>query len=214
MCLKTRRSFSTTGISLRAAAEGGKAMDRLWTAGCCVVMVVIFMNNVNGRAKNMVAQSVSYSDNDILRSLRTASIMQCGVNCLLNIDCKGFEIENVNSTCVLFKNPIKLTENSDKIQYIDHAACDEGWTKGVTSCYFVTLVSISAPECNTLCHSYGGYVVTDTSAEETAFILQLSGGGTFWVGGVKTSGGDLDDGTWEWLNGETWDYTNWADRHQ
>ena len=54
----------------------------------------------------------------------------------------------------------------------------------------------------------GGHLVTITSAEEQTFIGQLADQGdadTYSVGGTDEG----HEGSWEWITGEPWEYTNW-----
>ena len=52
--------------------------------------------------------------------------------------------------------------------------------------------------------SRGGYLVTVTSAGEETFIQS-----TFTADCHSWAGGHLDNGSWGWITGEIWDYTNW-----
>ena len=53
----------------------------------------------------------------------------------------------------------------------------------------------------------GGYLATVTTAQEKDWIVQNMGLGaaSAWLGGSDAA----SEGTWLWLNGETWSYTNW-----
>lgn len=52
----------------------------------------------------------------------------------------------------------------------------------------------------------GAYLVTITSFEENTFLALTFGANweTFWTGGVRDGAG-----LWQWINGETMDFTNW-----
>ncbi len=57
-----------------------------------------------------------------------------------------------------------------------------------------------------------GYLATVTSSGEDDFIINTFTIGvlnTKWLGGIQPDACDLDEG-WEWITGETWDYTNWG----
>ena len=56
------------------------------------------------------------------------------------------------------------------------------------------------------CASRGGYLVTIQDAEENEFIYQLSNGGYTWLGATD----EAEEGTWVWVNGQPWEYRNWA----
>jgi hypothetical protein len=50
-----------------------------------------------------------------------------------------------------------------------------------------------------------GYLATVTSAEENACVAAVANGASVWLGG-----NDIDvEGTWAWITGEAWAYTNW-----
>lgn len=50
----------------------------------------------------------------------------------------------------------------------------------------------------------GGYLATVTSADENAFLTSLSTE-LGWLGGTD----EAVEGTWTWITGETWSYSNW-----
>ncbi len=57
-----------------------------------------------------------------------------------------------------------------------------------------------------------GHLATITSQAENDFILSsVYETGTYytWVGGFQPAGSPEPDGNWQWLTGETWDFTNW-----
>lgn len=63
----------------------------------------------------------------------------------------------------------------------------------------------------------GGHLATITSADENAFVAgQVLSQGVgnlerYWLGGYQTIPRDEPDGSWTWVTGETWAYTNWTD---
>jgi len=69
--------------------------------------------------------------------------------------------------------------------------------------------------------SAGGYLVTITSAQESAFVFSLvtdpkywvSGGGNvfgLWLGGYQGENSPEPNGGWRWVSGEPWIFTAWA----
>lgn len=67
---------------------------------------------------------------------------------------------------------------------------------------------ISWTEAKAACESSSGYLATITSQAENDFVFTSVGvaGWDHWLG--ATDGGQ--EGTWLWVTGETWGYTNWA----
>ena len=68
------------------------------------------------------------------------------------------------------------------------------------------------------CKAMGGYLVVITSDEEQSFVERLIKKGkknNYWVGGFRTPPTEsewiknVDPLKWQWVNGETFDYTNW-----
>lgn len=55
-----------------------------------------------------------------------------------------------------------------------------------------------------------GHLATITSAEENAFIFGLGVRQSIWLGGFQPASAPEPDGGWEWVTGEAWNYTNWA----
>ncbi len=59
----------------------------------------------------------------------------------------------------------------------------------------------------------GGYLATITSQEESDWIWNNLGGTALlhsWLGGFQPPGSPEPAGNWQWVTGETWQYTNWA----
>lgn len=56
------------------------------------------------------------------------------------------------------------------------------------------------------CAARGGYLVTIQDEAENQFINQF-GFGSFWLGATD----ETEEGTWGWVTGEPWMYTNWAE---
>lgn len=56
------------------------------------------------------------------------------------------------------------------------------------------------------CKSFGGHLATITSVAEQAFISDniLTGSGDYALGGT-----DENNGTWRWITGEGWSFTDW-----
>ncbi len=65
-------------------------------------------------------------------------------------------------------------------------------------------------ETENFCREKGLGVLTITSQEENDFIakwIQNLPSQAYWLAGTDEG----DEGTWQWLNNETWNYENWAD---
>ena len=56
-----------------------------------------------------------------------------------------------------------------------------------------------------------GYLATITSTEENVFVADtmVSIEDQAWIGGFQPLGSPEPDGSWEWVTGETWSYSNW-----
>lgn len=81
----------------------------------------------------------------------------------------------------------------DAVQYNDHS-------------YYIyeTDGSVTWEEAKKLCEKLGGYLMSVNSVDEAAFIAENmpEGGDYYWVGGYYSEG-------WQWLTGESMDYTAW-----
>lgn len=58
------------------------------------------------------------------------------------------------------------------------------------------------------CEALGGHLATITSSEEQEIITELCENGNndyYWLGGTD----EAVEGSWKWITGEDWDYTNW-----
>jgi hypothetical protein len=58
------------------------------------------------------------------------------------------------------------------------------------------------------CESLGGHLATITSQNEDDFVYSNLGidGISIWLGGTD----ETTEGTWKWITGESWSYTNWG----
>jgi hypothetical protein len=65
---------------------------------------------------------------------------------------------------------------------------------------------------NLIYDGMAGHLATITDALENAFIFgQLSiGGSPYWLGGFQPDSAIEPSQGWQWVTGEDWDYTNWA----
>jgi Domain of unknown function (DUF4214)/Lectin C-type domain len=99
--------------------------------------------------------------------------------------------------CPGFKNPDQTDSDHDDVgnacsgwEFNDH------WYKWTDS----PLLWTSARD---YCAQRGGHLVTITSAEEQASVTSHNGNG--WLGGTDEG----SEGTWRWVTGEPFTYTNW-----
>ena len=75
--------------------------------------------------------------------------------------------------------------------------------------------TITWNEARALAEAMGGHLATITSAAENDFVASMVrdyGFGNrerYWLGGYQTDLNNEPDGSWAWVTGETWDYTNW-----
>jgi hypothetical protein len=71
--------------------------------------------------------------------------------------------------------------------------------------------SMSWHSAKRYCEDKGGYLATITSLQENQFVynrlLDASPNKHYcWLGATD----ELNEGTWRWITGETWDYTHWG----
>ncbi len=59
-----------------------------------------------------------------------------------------------------------------------------------------------------------GHLATIASQAENDFIINNLGGAVvlngYWLGGFQPAGSPEPAGNWQWVTGETWNYTNWS----
>lgn len=84
-----------------------------------------------------------------------------------------------------------------------YTAVEYLYFNGHSFCYIPT--AMTWHEAKAYCESLGGHLATSTSAEKNTFLANLTGGDMAWLGGTDEN----SEGTWEWITGENWDYTNW-----
>lgn len=56
------------------------------------------------------------------------------------------------------------------------------------------------------CEDLGGYLTSITSEDENDFVRAFPRTTQIWLGGTD----ERIEGTWEWVSGEPWGYSNWA----
>ncbi|MFH1469660.1 MAG: MopE-related protein [Pseudomonadota bacterium] len=85
-------------------------------------------------------------------------------------------------------------------------ACDSslGFTAYGDHCYFAVATHTTWPDARASCRAAGGYLATPTDTSENAFLQTLNS--RPYLGACD---GDVE-GTWTWITGEPWSYTNWA----
>lgn len=80
--------------------------------------------------------------------------------------------------------------------------------------YSVYDYEASWTSCKALCEKMGGHLVTINSATENSFICDLIKSGNkdaYWIGATNfESSAANQDGKWNWITGESFSYTNWA----
>jgi len=78
---------------------------------------------------------------------------------------------------------------------------------------------ITWTEAEGLARADGGYLATITSCEENAFVFGLINDPKYFIGkwgsgpalgGYQLDGSRENDGGWCWVNGEPWNFNNWA----
>ena len=85
------------------------------------------------------------------------------------------------------------------------AACEDGWSGDTSStlCYQYVSSSELWEDAQDYCQNLGGELASVTSSDINDFLTTLTEDPA-WVGGYK------NDGNWNWSDGSTFDYTNWA----
>lgn len=118
----------------------------------------------------------------------------------------GFDIEKDATTMIM--EPIYLTpKNTDtpiEPGIPDTAVVLNGHY------YQVYDTPMTWDEAKAYCESLGGHLVTITSDTEQEFVETLIANGkkkSYWLGGTDAA----NEGTWEWITGEKFDYTNWRE---
>jgi hypothetical protein len=72
--------------------------------------------------------------------------------------------------------------------------------------------ALSANSAASACEGLGGYLVTITSQAEQNFVQGtfIQNSGAHWIGFFQEADSTDTDAGWEWVTGETVDYTNWG----
>jgi hypothetical protein len=96
-------------------------------------------------------------------------------------------------------------------------------TNGHTYEVFLDSSGITWTQAQTNAIALGGNLVSITSAAENAFVYSLVSDSSFWVleaatgnkigswlGGVQPNGSPEPAGGWQWVDGDTFSYTDWS----
>ena len=75
--------------------------------------------------------------------------------------------------------------------------------EGHTFKHYVT--TLTWTNAKTACEILGGHLATSTSAEKNLFLTTITQART-WLGATD----EETEGTWKWVTGEAWSYTNWG----
>lgn len=100
---------------------------------------------------------------------------------------------------------VKFTSNP--VTFSDSYAFYNGHTYWKTYCGYSSNITWDIIEGFQSKWGRGAYLAAITSAEENEIIRNLAGSTTVVLGGLYNS----DTSSWEWISGEDWSYTNWAD---
>ena len=73
--------------------------------------------------------------------------------------------------------------------------------------YKVYTIKKTWADAKAFCESLGGHLATITGEEENNFIMTLTGDNYCFLGGTDAS----SEGSWTWVTGENWSYSNWMD---
>ena len=85
------------------------------------------------------------------------------------------------------------------------ASCKSGWSyyAPTDSCYYFNSLAMPQPVAQAYCKAQEGSLASILSYGENQFILSKSGCG--WLGLEK----NILTGSWEWIDGNPVNYTNW-----
>ena len=88
------------------------------------------------------------------------------------------------------------------------AVCETGWSgdTSTTHCYQYVSTSKTWEDARAYCQNLGGELASVTSSEINDLLTTLTEDPA-WLGGYKD-----DDGNWNWSDGSTFGYTNWANQ--
>ena len=79
------------------------------------------------------------------------------------------------------------------------------WSFDTVPRYTLSNTTATWTSARSSCESNGGHLATIENATENDAILAISNGKTVWIGAHDRN----REGTWEWVTGESWSYTNW-----
>ncbi|MBQ7220800.1 MAG: hypothetical protein IJS28_07465 [Synergistaceae bacterium] len=115
-------------------------------------------------------------------------------------------IKITNSTGMFNLSPSKACEFEVFIKPTDRTAqyTEQGYSfyDGHTFKCFTTLMTWA--EAKAACEEIGGHLATSTNSAKNAFLASLTNANA-WLGATD----EESEGTWKWITGEDWSYTNW-----
>jgi len=114
--------------------------------------------------------------------------------------------EEVQSNADFDNNGVK---NGDEIAVVMNQKAREGAVEFNGHFYQLFDQGYLWDAAQSFCESWGGHLVTITSEEEQNFIVEFLKDGKkkcYWIGANDAR----EEGVWEWVTGETWEYAFWA----
>jgi len=123
---------------------------------------------------------------------------------------KRMVINDKNLISALIFSNVKITkEDGTIIKYeIIPKLCPEGWLYYNGSCYII-IPKNYFEDANNLCKRLGGHLVTISNKYENEFVRRIKNGSNSWIGLKQDPGATSPTDGWNWINGESLDYTNW-----
>ena len=103
---------------------------------------------------------------------------------------------------VLVIGTVEITQ-ATPIQFTDNGH----WYEVVNTSTNWTTANSTAQ--NSIFNGINGHLATITTAKENDFILGLLGNSSWFIGGFQNPGTSEPLSDWQWVTGETWDYSNW-----
>ena len=88
--------------------------------------------------------------------------------------------------------------------------CPPGWRQLKTKCFRLSLMKLNFDDAISECSKQGATLASVSNSEEQEFLASMANQELTWLGGTDRD----QEETFSWINGEDWNFTNWAKPNQ
>ncbi|XP_035770071.1 asialoglycoprotein receptor-like 1 isoform X2 [Neolamprologus brichardi] len=110
----------------------------------------------------------------------------------------GIKFSQLSREITDLKQYLGKTNHGGTTSALSSGTCSEGWVSYQSSCYLVSITSITWSKAEEQCKAHGGHLLVLNTAEELDYISRIVPiKYTYWIGLVERH----HEGQWSWVDG-------------